>query len=400
MRNAPSRTISRAGFSLVELLIAMVVMSLVMGSTIAVFRSQSANFRMGGQRLELSQNGRYVLASVDRMLRTAGAGVTTQQPMFIYGANDVVAFNANYASRVSDNCAVNTNPDAPAAAVDIMTTAMAAAIPNSSPAFTYPAVTYASGGCRAETIVFYFRPDSTTTVAGDYLLLMKLNGTAPEMVASNIEAYPGRPFFEYYVHPRTLLAPSPRDSLVLANAAGSGITLPIVHTLSIHGSVGDTAGSTTALADSVKAVRINIRVTNGLTGTDKRTSDMSTAIKLPNNGLIQLQSCGDGPLFVGGALGATPNLVGTPPAVTLTWPRSVDETSGQADVLQYNIYRRLQTDPAFGSALTAVPPTGVATYNFVDGGVTAGVNYIYAVTAQDCNPTESAMLTSPVVRPN
>lgn len=400
MRYTTSRT-SRAGFSLVELLIAMVVMSLVMGSTIAVFRSQSANFRFGGQRLELSQNGRYVLASIDRELRTAGAGVTTQQPMFIYGGNDVVAFNANYASRVSDNCAVNTNPDAPAAAVDIMTTASAAAIPNSSPAFTYPAVNYTTSGCKAETIVFYFRPDSTTALAGDYLLLMKVNGTAPEMVASNIEAYPGRPFFEYYVHPRSLVAPAPRDSLVLANAAGSGITLPIVHTLSIHGSIGDTAGSTTALADSVKAVRVNIRVTNGLTGTDKRSSDMSTAVKLPNNGLIQLQTCGDGPLFVGGGgLVALPNLPLTPPAVTLTWPASVDETGGQADVLQYNIYRRLSTDPAFGSALTAVPPGGVASYTFVDGGVTAGVNYVYAVTAQDCNPTESAMLVSAVVRPN
>ncbi len=390
----------RAGFSLVELMIAMLVMSLIMGSTIAVFRSQSQNFRFGGQRLELSQNGRYVLATVDRMLRTAGAGVASQQPMFIYGGNDVVAFNANYASRVVDNCAVNTNPDAPALAVDLMTTAAAAAIPNSAPAFTYPSVNYSTGGCRAETIVFYFRPDSTTPVAGDYLLLMKLNGTAPEMVASNIEAYPGRPFFEYYVHPRSLTAPT-QDSLVLANAAGSGITLPIVHTLSIHGSLGDTAGSTTALADSVKAVRINIRVTNGLTGTDKRTSDLSTSVKLPNNGLVRLQSCGDAPLFVGGGgLVVVPNLALTPPTVTLTWPASVDETSGQTDVTQYNVYRRLQTDPAFGSALTAVPAGGVASYTFVDGGVVAGTDYVYAITAQDCNPTESSMLTSAVVRPN
>jgi hypothetical protein len=174
-----------------------------------------------------------------------------------------------------------------------------------------------------------------------------------------------------------------------------------VHTLSIHGSVGDTAGSTTALADSVKAVRVNIRVTNGLTGADKRFNDMSTTIKLPNNGLIQLQSCGDAPLFVGGGgLNVAPNGGGAPPAVTLTWPASIDEASGQTDVTQYNVYRRLQTDPAFGSALTTVPAGGVATYTFVDGGVVAGTNYVYGITAQDCNPAESSMLISAVVQPN
>ena len=394
------RRAPRAGFSLIELMIALVVMSVIMGSTVAVFRSQSRNFRMGGQRLELSQNGRYVLATVDRMLRTTGAGVTSQQPMFLYGHNDVVAFNANYASRVPDNCAVNTNPDAPAAAVDIMTTGSAAAIPNSSPAYVYPAVNYTTTGCQAETIVFYFRLDSTTTVAGDYLLLMKVNGTAPELVASNIEPYPGRPFFQYYVHPQTLVPPAVRDSLVLAGAAGSPVTLPIVHAVSIHGGVGDTPGTASAMADSVKAVRINIRVTNGLTGLDKRTSDLSTMIKLPNNGLVQLQSCGDPPLILGGGLLAAPNPVGTPPAVTLPWPASVDETGGQTDVTQYNVYRRLQTDPAFGSALTTVPASGVASYNFTDGGVLPGINYVYGVTAQDCNPAESGMLVSGTVRPN
>jgi prepilin-type N-terminal cleavage/methylation domain-containing protein len=396
LRRAP-----RAGFSLIELMIALVMMSLIMGSTIAVFRSQSRNFRIGGQRLELSQNGRYVLATVDRMLRTAGAGVATQQPMFIYGNDSVVAFNANYDARVADNCAVNTNPDAPVASVDIMTTASAAPIPNSQPAFVYPSTNYVSGACRAETIVFYFRPDSTTPVAGDYQLLMKVNGMAPEMVASNVEPYPGRAFFEYYVHPRTLVSPAPRDSLVRANAAGSGITLPLVHTLAIHGSAGDTAGSTTALADSVKAVRLSIRVTNGLTGVDRRSSDMSTTIKLPNNGLVQLQSCGDPPLFLGGGgLVATPNLIGTPPAATITWPASVDEAGGQQDVTQYNVYRKLQTDPAFGSALTTVPAGGVATYTFVDGGVIAGTRYVYGVTAQDCSPAESTMLVSGMVQPN
>lgn len=396
MTRHPAST-SRAGFSLVELMIGLVIMSLIMGTTVAVFRSQSANFRMGGQRLELSQNGRYALATVDRMLRTAGAGVTSIQPMFVYGGNDVVAFNSNYTSDVPDNCAVNTNPDAPAGSVDIMTTTQAAAIPNSSPAFVYPAMNYTPTGCRAETIVFYLRPDSTTTVATDYLLLVKVNAMAPELVANNIEPYPGRPFFEYFVHRVTLAT---NDSLVLAGAAGSGITLPISHAIAVHGSAGDTVGTGSAIADSVTMVRMNIRVTNGLTGADQRFEDMSTGIKLPNNGLVQLQSCGDAPIFIGGSLVATPNLAGNPPAVTLVWPASVDETSGQTDVTQYNVYRRYQSDPSWSDAYTTVPAGGVPTYSFIDMGVIKDSNYVYAITAQDCNPTESSKLVSGNVRPN
>lgn len=388
---------SRAGFTLIELMIAMVMLSIVLGAAVSMFRSQGANFRRGGQRLEMSQNGRFALATADRFLRTAGAGVGNQQPMFVYGGNDVVAFNANYSAAAPDNCAVYINPDSPAGVVDIMPVSAAATIPNTT--FVYPSMTYSTSGCRAETIVLYFRPDSTTPATGDFMLLQKINATAPELVASNLEAYPGRPFFEYYVHPRTLaVPPATRDSLVLANVAGSGITLPIIHSIAVHGSTADTAGSTSALADSVKAIRINFRVINGLAGVDRRTQDLSSTVKLPNNGLVQLKTCGGQPIVTGG-LTAVPNVAGNPPSVQLDWTASVDEAAGETDVTQYNIYRKLLADPAFGSALTTVPSGGVATYTFVDDGAVAGVDYVYAVTAQDCSPAESAQLVSATVRP-
>lgn len=394
---AEPRRYNRAGFSLIELLISLVMLGLIMGSTVMLFRSQSTSFRVGGQRLEMTQNGRYALATIDRVLRTAGAGVANQQPMFIYGGNDVVAFNTNYVSTTTDNCAVNINPDAPAGSVDVLPVGSAGVLPNT--AFVYPAMTYAATSCRAETIVFYFTPDLSTTTSGDFVLMQRTNVLAPELVASNLEAYPGRPFFEYYVHPRSLtVPPATRDSLVLANNPGSGITLPIVHNVAVHGAVADSAGSTSALADSVKAVRINVRVTNGLTGVDRRTRDLSMMVKLHNNGLVQLRSCGTRPILTG-VLTTTPNVAGDPPAVTLTWPASIDEASGETDVTQYNIYRRLQADPSFGSPLNTVPSGGVATYTFADGGVIAGETYVYAVVAQDCSPAESAALVSAPVSP-
>ncbi len=390
----------QAGFTLIELLMAMVIMSIVMGATISVFTSQTRSFQAGGDRLELAQNMRYAVSTIDRLLRTAGAGVANQQPMFIYGGNDVVAFNSNYTHNIPDNCAVHVNPDMPASEVGILPLASAYVLPNT--AFTYPSMTYLSTTCQAETIVLYMRPDSTTPVLGDFVLMQRVNAAPAELVARNITAFPGRPFFQYFVHPQTLLVPpADRDSLVLAGAVGSGIVLPIRHSVAIHGSPPDSAGDPSAsfLADSVKAVRINLRISNGLTGAELRTTDVSTVISLPNNGLVQLKTCGTTPLL-GGVLTVTPNLAGTPPSVRLQWNASFDEAAGETDVTQYNIYRRLLADPGFGSALLTIPAGQPSPYVFVDNGVTAGTDYVYGVGAQDCTPSESVRLISFAVRPN
>jgi hypothetical protein len=343
---------------------------------------------------------RYAVSTVDRMLRTTGAGVANQQPMFIYGGDNVVAFNSNYTNNLQDFCAVNVNPDAPAGSFEILPVASAYVLPNT--AFLYPSMTYAAGACLAETIVFYFRPDSTTPDPADFVLMQKVNAMPADLVAKNLFAYPGRPFFQYFVHPRTLLVPpAARDSLVIAGVAGSGIVLPIQHSVGVHGSPADSAGdpSNSYLADSVKAVRINVRVSNGLTGNEQRLRDISTVVSLPNNGLVQFRDCGTAPLL-SGALAVTPNLPGQPPSVMLRWPASYDEAAGETDVSQYNIYRKELADPSFGSTLMTVPAGLPPPYTWIDEGVEAGTDYVYAIAAQDCSPAESVQLTSATVRPN
>jgi prepilin-type N-terminal cleavage/methylation domain-containing protein len=396
----PRRSGRAAGFTLVEMLVTMVMLSMVMGATISLLRSQTRTFQISGQKMELSQNMRYAVGTIDRALRTAGAGVANQQPMFVYGGNDVVAFNSNFTHVNQDRCAVNINPDAPVGSFEILPLASAYTFPNT--AFTYPSMTYTSTTCLAETIVFYFRPDSSTGEPNDFVLMEKVNAMPAELVAKNLFAYPGRPFFQYFVHPVSLIVPpAARDSLVRADAAGSGIALPIRHSVAIHGSPADSAldPSNSYLADSVKAVRINIRVSNGLTGADQRLRDISTVVGLPNNGLVQLKDCGTAPLL-NGVLTVTPNVAGAPPSVTLQWPASFDEGAGETDINQYNIYRRLLAQPAFGSTLLTIPAGQPPPYVFVDNGVSTGVDYVYGVGAQDCTPSESARLVSPTVRPN
>ena len=139
-------------------------------------------------------------------------------------------------------------------------------------------------------------------VRNDFVLMQKVNAMPAELVAKNLMAYPGRPFFEYIVHPRSLVVPpAARDSCdrrgrrQRPRPSRSGTAWRST-------AVRRTAPSippTRILADSVKAVRINIRVNNGLTGAEQRVQDVSTVVALPNNGLVQLQDCGTTPLLNG-----------------------------------------------------------------------------------------------------
>jgi prepilin-type N-terminal cleavage/methylation domain-containing protein len=384
--NTPRARRTTAGFSLVELLIAMVVLGLVMGSALSVFRSQSKNFRVGGTKMELTQNIRYALSTIDRVLRTTGAGTGTSQPMFVYGSNDAVVFNANYATDVPDGIAVYVNPDLPPGAADGMTTALQMTIPGT--AILYPTANYFWGGAtpsRAETIALYFRPDSTTAAdPNDFILFQRVNATAPELVARNIRPFPGRPFFEYWYD-------SVNVSGVVFSRQLAAARVPVRHSVALHGDPADVGAS--ALADSIRMVRVNLVVTNGIIGVDSLSRQLSTMVRMPNNGLVQLRTCGDPPIFAS-AVVATPNLAGVePPAVTLTWLPSVDETAGERDVSQYNVYFRIQGQPTWQPFMSLA--AGQANYSVTSGsGLVVGNTYEYAVAAQDCSPAESPLNVS------
>lgn len=374
-----------AGFSLIELLIAMVVLGLVMGSALTVFRSQSRYFRMGGTKMELTQNVRYSLSTVDRVLRTTGAGTAANQPMFLYGSDDAVVFNTNFATDLPDGNAVYVNPDLPAGAVDGMTTALQITIPGT--AILYPQANYFWGGAtptRAETISFFFRPDSTTaTDPNDFILFQRVNALAPELVARNIRAYPGRPFFEYWYD-------STNVSGQIFSRRLAAARVPVRHTANLHGDPTDIGAS--ALADSIRMMRISLVVTNGVVGVDSSSRQLSTMIRIPNNGLVQIRTCGDAPILTS-ALVAIPNVPASPPTVQLQWNPSVDETAGERDVSQYNIYFRVQATPPWEPFTTIA--AGQPFYDIVHGaGLVAGITYEYAVAAVDCSPAESPLVIS------
>ena len=154
------------------------------------------------------------------------------------------------------------------------------------------------------------------------------------------------------------------------------------HAVRIHGSADDTASS--ARADSIRAVRVSFRSTNGRTGADERFADVSRVIDLPNAGFGIVGTCGDEPI-----LGTNLSVVVNNSDVRLTWTPAIDETSGEQDVIRYVLYRRdVPNIGGWGDPFLSIP-AGQASYQYDDATVQVGSTYEYAHAAQDCTPSLS-----------
>lgn len=386
MTTYPNRRDRRAGFSLVELLVTLVVMALIMGTTVMFFQNQSKAFAKGSEKLDQFQNARYGISQVERIVRTLGAGVTGQQPMLVYGNNDVVAFNTDYTENDTTGYrwAVNFNPSIGSTNAVAWNTANATVIPNST--YTYPTQNFTLGNgsvSPAETKIFYFVQDSSTARSDDYILYERTNNGSPEYIARNVLAYPSRPFFEYFFARRLS---SGADTVLVA----SGSLLPLKR-LVLQSSFTSSDTANALRPDSVRSVRINMRITNGKTGTDERTQDFSQIIQVPNNGLPSPNVCGRSP-FTPASFSATPDPTPGSGVITLAWTRSPDHGGGEYDVRQYVLWQRDDTATVWRDPLMLVRADTTTAYSVPIGGLTAGATYKFGLAAQDCTPSESTIL--------
>ena len=369
----------RGGFSLIEMLISLVVLSVIMGAAISVLRSQSQSFLRGGARMDLNQNARFVLTTVDRVLRTLGAGTTDDQPMLVYADGNTIVFNTNYASDSTDGTAVYLNPDLPIGAINSITTATPVVIPGT--AYTYPSRNYdwVSGETsRAETVLIFVRPDSTTADPSDYFMFQQVNATTPELIARGLRRFPGRPFFDFWYD-------STPPSGATVSRPVDVTRLPIRHLSAAHGSSSDIGAS--ALADSITMVRISFIATNGLVQSDTASRAFSSMVQLTNNGLSTSRTCGNAPASVSSFTASS----GSGGRITVNWGRSGDDGSGERDVTGYNLYIRRQGDSVWNTWLSQ--SAGHGSYSLVGGGLVPGAVYNIGIRAQDCSPKESILLT-------
>jgi prepilin-type N-terminal cleavage/methylation domain-containing protein len=388
MTRTPSRwgPDPRAGFSLVELLVTLVVLTMIMGTTVLFFQHQNKAFLQGGEKMDLMQNARFTTSQVERVLRTLGSGVTGQQPMLVYGGDYVVAFNSDYVETDTTDYrwAVNFNPSLSANDAIAWNVSQAAVIPNT--AYTYPPVTYALGNgapSPAETKIYWMAYDSTTGRSDDYALWERTNNGAPELIARNLLHYPGRPFFEYFLARRLNTG---ADTVLIA----TGALLPLIRQTP---QAGDTQADTAnkVRPDSVRSIRINFRITNGHTGTAERTRDFSQIIQVPNNGLPSPNVCGRSPMQPVGLL-AVPDIAVGSGTIHVSWNRSPDHGNGEFDVRQYILYLRDAAAIVWQDPLMTVEADTAFAWSVPVGGLVAGQAYDFGLVAQDCTPSQSTII--------
>ncbi len=367
----------RRGMTLPEMLVALTVFSIAMGGAMGFLASQQKAFQKGGDEMVATQNLSFGLTNLAQEIRTAGANVPSSQPSIVYAGDNSFSFNADLVSNVAnDPMATYIDLNAPTGQVTALHVVDQITVPGSSPARTWPLVNYFSSGTVnsfAETITYWFELDTETSRTDDYRLMRQVNNGTGQLLARNIlpPADTSSRFFRY----RYLQVPATgRQTLQPVPTAW----LPV------------TFASANNRADSLRAVLINYRVTNGLTGTRERIQGVTFGVGLPNVGLVRLQQCGDAPLYTG-SLSASWS--GANSGVTLTFPASVDDLTGEQDVVRYVVWRKLSSATDWGDPYLSIP-AGSASYTYLDQNVASGSTYLYAIAAQDCTPRLSSQLTS------
>lgn len=389
---------NRRGMTLIEMMIALIVFSVVLATSLGFISKQSKGFDKSATDMGMLQNLSFANQLLDQELRLAGANTPFKQPAVIYAGTDAFAYNADYASNTDSLYAVYYNPGLPLGQVSALTAAQKFNLSGTSPAFGYPDSNYYAGGSSvinsaAETIDWFFLLDASTSDANDYVLMRQVNDNAAETVIRNIYKTTGKQFFRYYYK----RIPASGTSTATLDTVPT-TWMPVKHTLPIHGSTADTGAA--ARIDSLALVEVNFTVTNGLSGTNQRSRAISFMVPLPNNGIKQVTTCGAAPLF-GSGVTATWVPVSGDWVLTLTWTRATDETGGESDVTGYVIWRRPLGATLWSNPIGAVP-SGDPTPSYADT-VTSGTvpAYQYAVAAQDCTPSISTLsiVTAPVAHP-
>jgi hypothetical protein len=105
--------------------------------------------------------------------------------------------------------------------------------------------------------------------------------------------------------------------------------------------------------------------------------------------------CGDKPIAVPNAIAVrTPNN-GTPTKVTIFWNKSLDQDAGEKDVERYMVFKKLAVSADWGNPIADLAASQDV-YSLDDTTLPGG-DWVYAVVAQDCSPSNSAATSTGTV---
>jgi type II secretory pathway pseudopilin PulG len=383
MNTMPPRATARAGFTLIEMMMAVLLTMLVFAITIPFFRNQTMALDGGAGRLDASQNAHYAQSAIDREIRLAGGA--TGQPIIVQAAPFAVTFNVDLVTtQTNDPDATYYNPQADSLSVESWLPARAKALPTS--AVVYPTVEYFDGNgfqSHAETISYFLYLDASSGRNDLYTLFRRVNDRDSTVVAHNMWIPVDTNYFFQY---------SRTDSV------GNIVSIPQA-SLPIY---WNTAGD---WADSVRVVQMRIA---GLYRDVRKAKDITRTIyhstRLLNAGMLKQVTCGAAPLPPGTVTATQLDTLGNPwvsgpiAEVRVVFLASPEEAGGAKDVASYVIERALQGTTNW-QVLGNMVAYGQASYTYNDFTFQTGA-WVYGVVAVDCSPSyspvsQSAAVTNP-----
>jgi type II secretory pathway pseudopilin PulG len=362
----------RGGFTLVEMMMAVLLTTIVFAITIPFFRMQTRAVEAGAGKLDAVQNARYAQAIIDREVRMAGGIVG--QPIIVQAAAFSLAFNVDLVTRfANDASATYYDPTADSLTTDSWQPGRAKALPTSASKM-YPAVFYtdASGiQSPAETITYFAKVDNTTGRTDLYTLFRRVNDRDSTVVARN------------------LWIPSDTNYLFKysrVDSSGAIVAVP-------QASLPIYWDNATKQADSIRMVTMRLATLyrdNRLQKDIVKTMYSNT--KLLNAGMLRQNTCGTEPLGPTNVVATQVYVSGTLTKITVTWDKSLEETAGEKDVALYVIMRR----PAAGTdweVLSNLVANNSASYAWDDYTFQSGA-WVYGVISQDCSPANSPVVAA------
>jgi prepilin-type N-terminal cleavage/methylation domain-containing protein len=377
----PPRRLARPGFTLAELLLAVMLFTIVLALVVPYFRATGNSLVRQAGRFDAQQNAVHGVRAIDRDLRVAGGNVVDRQPPLVRVARDAITFNTDLVSVLANDFgAVYYDPDADPDGTGVLPREQRMQLPNSTT--MYPDSTYMrSAGARsdAETISYWVSRDSTSPRTDEYILFRRVNVLPAQAVARGIVVTAGNPIFRFYKDSAGRLIEIPQAQL------------PLFHSVPLHRSPADTG--VVSRIDSVRLVKVKLRVRYRDSRDEDTYRTAVSTVRIENWGITKRPSCGTPPVLTG-TVTATSSAVGDPPSVTLGWPASTDEATGERDVESYALYKRLASDTAFTEPFASIGASLRTTYDFVDTDVQTGDQWLYGVTAQDCGLRSSDMINT------
>ncbi len=356
-----------AGFTLIEILVAMTLTLAVFAITLPFVRAQTRALGASAGRLDADQIARYAQRAVDRDLRLASA--VEGQPLLVLAGPFAVSFNANLlAPDTTDPGAADIESGAATTLTESWAVANASTLPLVARSYPTQAYLDADGASsRSETISYFLRPDTITGRNDIYVLYRRVNARDSVQIVRGLYVPTDSAFFNYQ---RPI-------SGTLTRIAGSRLPL-----------YWDSAA-----VDSVRAVGIRAagyfrdRFTGAVT---LRTVNWTSV--LPNAANRVGAGCRGTPAAPT-AVTATKVTTSQPYGVNIAWSRSATDTAG-SDVRSYLIESRTTSSAEPWVTTGVVSATASATYQWMHAQPTITGARDYAVRAVTCAAIRSTQGTA------